>query len=723
MKQLFLLLFLLICVNSNAQNKVNFNGLQALENLHEKARVQGVSAAAQKIEAVVLMNPGWNHETLSQYDVEIVVEVSDDILVLSIPADKVIAFSEEKDVKYVEFGNTYEVAMDFARPATGVTEVQQGFNYDGETLSYDGTGVVTGLMDVGIDPNHPNFLSADGESRVKQAYNYSYNISAITPEEVKAFTTDAADQSHGTHVAGIMAGKAYSERGRYCLIPEPTGGNMVQRAGQIPFYGVATGSDLVMASGSFSEANIIKACYAVSKYAAKEGKPFVLNLSMSKSDGPHDGSGALEKTLSVIGAQGIICLASGNNGNRTAFVGKEFTMDGQSVSTFITDATCTGIDFWGNDEKPFTVAVSIYTNGKATKVCEISAADKLEAPSATFFNNMNGTFDLRTEVNALNNRYHVQLSGNFWPKNDVRVAITVTGSEGQKVYCYGCGSAITQFSSYNTPGYVEGTTNGNFSNIAAAAKTIAIGSYNTSYAWGAFNKMTYNLVPVANYTIGDVTFSTAYGTSFQGVNIPHVCAPGTAIKSSYNRYNTETMSEDELGKLCARIDKDVEKNAYWGTMSGTSMASPFAAGTFALWLQADPTLTTEDILSIIQKTSNKPVVTNSDENVRWGAGKIDALAGIKEVLARKAATNGLTGVVESNDVIITREGERQVLISAPASTSIAATLYTLQGMEALNATSNSTELSMDATALPAGFYILRVTPAGSAAVTRRILIK
>ena len=39
--------------------------------------------------------------------------------------------------------------------------------------------------------------------------------------------------------------------------------------------------------------------------------------------------------------------------------------------------------------------------------------------------------------------------------------------------------------------------------------------------------------------------------------------------------------------------------------SGTSMSSPAVAGTIALWLQARPDLTPEDVMGVIRRTSRR----------------------------------------------------------------------------------------------------------------------
>jgi len=69
----------------------------------------------------------------------------------------------------------------------------------------DGTGVDVVIMDTGIQPNHPEFLYANGVSRVQQIDWYSVTSTAGTMPA--NFYTD--DNGHGTEVAAIVAGKTF----------------------------------------------------------------------------------------------------------------------------------------------------------------------------------------------------------------------------------------------------------------------------------------------------------------------------------------------------------------------------------------------------------------------------------------------------------------------------------------------------------------------------------
>ena len=72
-------------------------------------------------------------------------------------------------------------------------------------------------------------------------------------------------------------------------------------------------------------------------------------------------------------------------------------------------------------------------------------------------------------------------------------------------------------------------------------------------------------------------------------------------------------------------------------MKGTSQASPYMAGVAALWLEANPNLTHEEIKEIARKTANNDSYCEegnyfADQGKQAGAGKINALAGLEYIL-------------------------------------------------------------------------------------------
>ena len=76
------------------------------------------------------------------------------------------------------------------------------------------------------------------------------------------------------------------------------------------------------------------------------------------------------------------------------------------------------------------------------------------------------------------------------------------------------------------------------------------------------------------------------------------------------------------------------------------MSSPMVAGTLALWLEANPNLTPEDVREIFSETAIRDEWTSSQPNNTWGYGKLDAWSGLKKALE----LNGIEeNYIEEND--------------------------------------------------------------------------
>jgi subtilisin family serine protease len=87
----------------------------------------------------------------------------------------------------------------------------------------DGTGVDIVIMDTGIQADHPDFQDANGVSRVQQIDWFA--VSGVSGSMPANFYTDL--DGHGTHCAGIVAGKTYgwAKNARIYAMHIPLGGD------------------------------------------------------------------------------------------------------------------------------------------------------------------------------------------------------------------------------------------------------------------------------------------------------------------------------------------------------------------------------------------------------------------------------------------------------------------------------------------------------------------
>jgi serine protease AprX len=125
-------------------------------------------------------------------------------------------------------------------------------------------------------------------------------------------------------------------------------------------------------------------------------------------------------------------------------------------------------------------------------------------------------------------------------------------------------------------------------------------------------------------------------------NAPTITAPGRAVFYEINagKFTSDIVSVRSTVNITANgLNADAELPAghvpFYTQISGTSMATPYAAGVAALMLDADPTLTPDEIRTILTSTASK---MPGREEWEVGAGFINAHAAVDKVFNRNSLT-------------------------------------------------------------------------------------
>jgi serine protease AprX len=139
---------------------------------------------------------------------------------------------------------------------------------------------------------------------------------------------------------------------------------------------------------------------------------------------------------------------------------------------------------------------------------------------------------------------------------------------------------------------------------------------------------------------------------------PTITAPGTgrALESSLSRYGftTDIVSVRSSTNLTANGgDADTEipigMIPFYTQISGTSMATPFVAGVVALMLDADPTLTPDEIKQILVDTAS---VMPGYQDYEVGAGYLNAYAAVDKVYNRAKGYAGFQQVAFNTNLTL-----------------------------------------------------------------------
>ena len=160
------------------------------------------------------------------------------------------------------------------------------------------------------------------------------------------------------------------------------------------------------------------------------------------------------------------------------------------------------------------------------------------------------------------------------------------------------------------------------------------------------------------------SYSSKGPTLFDQIVKPDIVAPGNrimaALPAGLQLTNTYPGNRVPLGYYV--VNGTSQTSTYYFEMSGTSMASPMVAGTAALLLQKQPSLTPDQIKAKLMKTASKPfpistvstdpvtgtVYTVQNDLFTVGAGYLDSLAALNNTDTISSSKRALSPSVVYN---------------------------------------------------------------------------
>lgn len=640
----------------------------------------------------------------------------ENFLLASIPYSKLDTVSRLPLVNSMSLSQPMSVTLDKAKIMTRVDKLHSGL---GLPQTYNGEGVVVGISDVGFDPSHVAF----NDGRLKRLVSYKElsgkRYDMITDAEISTWTTDDSTEWHACHVAGILAG-GYE-------------GN--------EYSGIATKSDMVITTSNLYDMAILAGVEDIVEYASSVGKKVVINLSLGHNLGPHDGTSLFNQYLELIGEEAIVCLSSGNDGNKRMYISFDATDENNELKTFVYDNPDVAgikmngaIDLWSKDSREFLVALTIYdritkefvytspfmgainVGASSWGVASSSFATENDISIPLFESELTGSVRIYSSTNKDNGRYNTYTIIDV--ENQQRdesgrlgrycVGFIIRADDGVHIDAYADGNGVI-LHSLGVKGFIEGTPSRSISDLACGKNVIVVGASSSRNTTPQIN----GEIKKYNFNENEVAYFSSYGTLDDGSILPHICAPGNMIVAPINSHYTKSMSSELLNSLAVKTTID-NKDYYWISECGTSMASPHVAGVIACWLQADSSLTVHEVIDIAQSTAD----TNYADfpNPKWGAGNINAYAGLKEVLNRAGVGNVL--VEDFYNLILRTVDYRQFEIEIPNSHLKETNVYSMSGQLVHSSNSRTLDLS----SLTSGVYIVKVTHTKGVSI-ERILIK
>ncbi|MCM1028385.1 MAG: S8 family peptidase [Pseudoflavonifractor sp.] len=646
-------------------------------------------------------------------------------------------------IRAIDFGSEARPLLDEARKPTGVNDVHAGLALP---QAFTGKDVVVGIVDVGFDPLHPAFTQGDTVTRVKLFASISKGgkiKTYTTVEEMRRAMTDSKSETHATHVSGIAAG-GHVDKAMVPILSEPNAQGKVTITSiserPLPYYGVAPDADIVMAGGSLDLSSILLGVNTIIDYAASVGKPAVVNMSLGMGLGPHNGEGLFSRAIAELGKDAIIAVAAGNEGDRNISINHVIGSSGQmTTGVDLSDAKASdpseqAIELYSTE--PMTVYLSGYDKTTGERVFKVKAqpftsSGECVSMSLAMLGKYAQYFGGKPEMgigenaegDPENTYTYISLDGVYpmTSNTGVVLAIEALAPEGTRILAF-ANNGDNPFFTAGIKSFEGGSPDMSISDLATGQNIISVGAFNTRDSWPALDKGFYGYKNTSFPYLQPSGYSS-YGTLLDGRTLPHVSAPGTVLVSALNRYYTKGEKTD---KYSARVKASnlLGMDAYYGHMLGTSMATPFMTGVIALWLEANPDLTIDDILDIVAETSIKDETYDKGgvNAIRLGAGRVDALAGIKKALAL-GGKNGIADVsLSAPDGLISFDSSSASAI-IPGAKEVTISIFTTSGSLAATATVPGQEAILDLSHLTPGIYIIKASAPGlSNPLTKKVAI-
>lgn len=642
----------------------------------EPTQINGINYIA----AFIRLQDNSDVSPLEEKGVQVQCKFDKGLVTALIPVDSIESVARLGQVTKVDVSELKQIKSNVARQVTNVDDVLNNTSdarEAGLSNKYDGSGVVVGVIDQGIDYQHKAFKDASNNYRLKRVYNSTNGSSATEYSSFTNLTTDNSSEDHGTHTSSTAGGSS--------VVISGSSTNVTTDHANATYGGMAPASDLyLVGTYNLGSTVIANGFQKICEYADAQGEPVVVSNSWGSSMGPRDGSGStadiVDQYFGDSNPNHICLFAASNDAGkaRTSSSGGGMYISGTSSSSNPLGAVMgchyysntndgyyyTGIlaEAWtkSSSSANFTVRLLVLNASTGAVLASQTATASTSGASISLSQYYSGSFYVyknyyqnqsvgsssKTQIMVYANGSQTRSASSYNSNYILAIQIYPTsGSADLDIW----GSGYTYFTnSPSSSGYTwtQGDDKSSVSEEATITSAIPIGAYVSKNSVTDYNSSTHSLT--SSYpNVGDIAYFSSYqeeGAGSTGNLIPWISAPGATIVAAVNHRHTSSgyMDDYYADYNMYRVNSDTS-NPY-GSMEGTSMATPVAAGIVALWLQAAKEvgheLTTSEVKTIMKETAiNDTWTTTGSNHTHFGNGKIDALAGIKYILNTWGSTD------------------------------------------------------------------------------------
>ncbi len=594
------------------------------------------------------------------------VPISPGFAVMSAPLSQLDAFASAHPGAAMSWAPPRHVLLD---KVDGWVHASAFRNHTGDS----GQGVVVGIVDTGVEVEHPDLRNADGTTRVAWLLDFSRGPADLHPDLEKEYGCDqdpgcaifdAADldqrltnniqgdlptdsYGHGTHVASLAAGDGLSNK-------------------PARYVGIAPEATLVVArvtrggGGDIYDSDILTATKFVFDRAAELGMPAVENLSLGSDFGPHDGSSALEEGLASFVGDAYpgraIVVAAGNSAGVYLGVSKDYPGPfGVHTEVHVPWASDVRVPLLTPPTQTGTTKGSVYVwiatrPGDRLKVgvddqdghwfdpIDFGKSGSLDKNGLTV-NVFNGVIGQDSPLYYNKNGAVVVLDGK-WKSGRV-FALRLQGHGSAEIWLQSSGDIAPELGSIGAlfpRAFKEGTVNVPGSSPAL----IAVGATLNRVSWpdrsGHIVNVT-SLGSVDNPKPDSMAYFSSAGPTENGWMKPDIVAPGVFVIGAMSKLADPAAPGSSGGLfsgagVCQHDPDCLVVDNYHAISSGTSMAAPIVSGAIALLFQQDPTLTQDQVRALLQAGA-RPLQGDVPYEQQQGPGALD----LEGALAARIAEN------------------------------------------------------------------------------------
>ena len=732
MKTIALTLFLLLstlCTNAKRDNsgKLSMWLKDKMEASSMKSETGMRRAESESLITVfVRTSETLTAEMLVEYGGTIYAQLGD-ISIITIPLSQIDKLIEEPTVLRVEANKCAEITLD---TVASISNIRPVYWTTPQHQSFTGRGVVMGVVDVGFDLTHPTFGTNIPTSPDAMMYA-DYRIKAfwdqlaprddisirklpvgnefLTGNDIlsRGCAIDGKTQTHGTHTAGIAAGSGYDTPYRgiacesdICLVANAVSGDM----------GYIDPQDYNL----YSSATDALGFKYVFDYAEQQGKPCVVSFSEGYTPYMDEDDLLYNDFLErLIGPGRILVVSAGNESLAKNYINKP--VGKERAGAFLNTGSQAPLYRIKSNEAP-TLTFYAYAEGNSpTHQLQIAADDERWNDlfiDTLFINSDTLAVAIEGYPSAFDNRgsfYIVHLYGNVAINKMPPIALVVDGAEQQIEVIGSASNALTNLDT--DPQWNDATMGRNILAPGCLTAPITVGS--TTHRKGFLNieeKWIENVYQ--NEEAGLWSPFSSVGPTLDGRLKPDITAPGRNVISAYNSYYRE---EHPTSTTYDVANTEIDGRLYpWHAESGTSMSCPVVAGIIALWLQAKPDLTRDDIIGVLQRTSRHPEEDLDYPNNKYGYGEIDAYAGLLDIL-------GITAIKEvsrhepHDATIWAQNGQLHIQFDKIPDEPIALTIYSTAGacVYQTDITTSQPNVTLPLPTFGKGVYVVQLGKRGS----------